>query len=402
MRVFISYSSKDGLKYAEALESILSKRGHDTYLIDHEICIGETIWDEIANEILTRRMNVFVITQSSEESKGQKQEYDLAVARYKKRFAFAEEKSWKIVEKRFPFLTPPKGISFNDKDFEDKCESISSQLVKAQDKEEQIQETKVKVEQTSFEKLDDSGLDKSEVTKCLEHLSTSYQGQTVIPEAFIVRAVEKIRDDFVSIGFNNRLPREWFLTFDETKTVYSNEFLFQEFGKDIALGERDYLVASIMKTPKVNISEEPDEPEVFLKQIKEAMSTLNKLGHKPKILFPSIPHYLTMHMIKKAHVKYSSATPTPVLRASLDIDGVELKLIEPLGQIPKETILFGEDAVTWYVKKYKDTGALYTDLGNDTLYPRKYVDAVALTTVRCEISPEGVFILKRKDSAEHQ
>jgi hypothetical protein len=400
MKVFISYPSKDGLKYAKTLHSILSKRGHDPYLIDHEICVGETIWDEIANEILTRKLSIFVITRSSQESEGQKQEYDLAVARYKKRLAFAEENSWKIVEARFPFLTPPKGLIFNDKDFEQKCESISTQLVKTQNKEEEIQETTINFQQKSFEKLDDRGLDKSEVAKCLENLSSSYQNQSVIPEAFAVKVVEKTNNDFVNVGFNYRLPREWFLTYDETKTAYSNEFLFQEFGREIALGERDYLVTSIMKTSKIHISEESDNPEDLLEQIKEAMSTLNKLGHKPKILFPSIPHYLTMHQFKEeAYLKYSNVTPQPVLRASLNIDGVELKLIEPLGRIPKETILFGDDAIIWHVKRYKDSGALYIDLGNDILYHQKYVDTVALTTIRCEINPEGVFILKRKDSA---
>jgi hypothetical protein len=381
------------------LHSILSSRGHDPYLIDHEICVGDIIWDEIANEILTRKLTIFVITRSSQESEGQKQEYDLAVARYRKRFAFAEENSWEIVETRFPFLTPPKGISFNDKDFEQKCEAISAQLVKAQEKENEIQETRIETEQPSFKKLDDSGLDKSEVEKCLSNLLSSYQEQTVIPEAFVVKRVDEINNDFVHIGFNYRLPREWFLTYDETKTVYANEFMFQEFGRDITLGERDRLVTVVMKTPNIRISEGPDKPEVFLEQIKEAMSTLNKLGHRPKILFPSIPHYLTMYQFKgDACVKYSNVIPTPVLRASLHVEGAELKLIEPLGQIPKETILFGDDAVIWYVKRYKDTGALYADLGNDILYPKKYVDVLALTTVKCEINPDGVFILKRKDS----
>ena len=399
MKVFISYSSKDGLKYAKILHSILSKRGHNPYLIDHEICASQTIWNEIAAEIQARKLSIFVITKSFPRSKGQKQEYGLAVAKYQNGMAFAEENSWKIVETRFPFLLLTKGLLFNDEDFEKKCEIISTQLVKAQDKEEEVQEIEVNLKQKSFEKLDASGLDESEVAKCLENLSCSYQNQTVIPEAFNIKEVENINGDFVNIGFNHRLPREWFLSFDETKTIYSNEFLFRGFGSNITLGEREHLVKSVMETPDLFFSEiASNKPELLLKQIKEAISELNALGHKPKIIFPSIPDYLNMHLFKEeAHLKYSTVTPKPALQASLIINGVELKLIGPLGQFPKETILFADDAVAWHVKRYQNQGALYADLGNDRLYPKKYVNVLAFTTVRCEINPESIFVLKSKE-----
>lgn len=191
MRIFISYSSKDGIQYAKKLHEVLSKRGHDAYLIDHSICVTQNIWDEIGKEILSRERTIFIITESSQESRGQKQEYDLAVSRYKERMALAKENSWKIVETRFPFLIPPKGLTFNQENLDEICEYISTQLLKLQDQEARVQEISVEPNQTKFEKLDTAGLDETVVIKCLENLSSSYQNQTIIPEAFNTREAKK-------------------------------------------------------------------------------------------------------------------------------------------------------------------------------------------------------------------
>jgi hypothetical protein len=398
MQVFISYSSKDGIKCAKTLHSILTRRGHDAYLIDHAICAGQTIWDEIAKEIQNRKLAIFVITASSKESKGQKQEYDLVVTTYKKRMALAEEKSWDIVKDRYPFLLSPKALTFNDNDIEQVCDEISSQLVKAQDKESSIQETEICAEQKSFKKLNEEGLVHSELDKCLQNLSTSYQSQTIIPEAFNVEGITETDEQFVNVGFNYRLPRNWFLTFDETRKVYANEFLFQEFGGNIAFGEKAHLVKKVMETANIAYTEEEsDIPERFLAQLENALRTLNALGHKPKVLFPTIAHYLAMHALgRKAQMKYDNE-PNSVLRASLVFGVSELKIIEPLGLIPQETILFTEDAISWRVKE-QNHGALYADLGNDRLYSKKYVNALAFTTIKCDVNNQGIFLLKNKNS----
>lgn len=290
MKVFISYSSKDGTQYAKKLREVLSERGHDAYLVDHSLCVTENMWDEIGKEILGRERTIFVITESSQESRGQKQEYDLAVARYRKNMALVKEDSWKIVENRFPFLTIPKGLIFNQGNLETICESISTQLVRLQDQEAKVENIKVKPKQIKFEKLDNNGLDESEVTKCLDVLSSSYQNQTIIPEAFFVKEVKNADSAFVNIGFNHRLPREWFLPYEQTNIEYANDFLFQQFGRDIAFAERDYLVKSVVKTPNViNLEAEPQEPDSLLAKIKEGISIIEKAGHKPRVIFPSIP-----------------------------------------------------------------------------------------------------------------
>lgn len=70
MRVFISYSSKDGKSYANKLYEIVGEHGHDPFP-------GENIWDTIGKECRNRDLAIFVLTPSSIVSKGQKQEYDL-------------------------------------------------------------------------------------------------------------------------------------------------------------------------------------------------------------------------------------------------------------------------------------------------------------------------------------
>ena len=101
---------------------------------------------------------------------------------------------------------------------------------------------------------------------------------------------------------------------------------------------------------------------------------------------------------KYAPVEYSNNTPKPTLQASLNIDKYKLKIIEPLGNIPKDTILFADDAITWNVKNYPSQGALYEDLGNDTLYPKKYVNVIAMTNVRCDVNPQSIVLLKNKNA----
>jgi hypothetical protein len=397
MRVFISYSSKDGIQYAKKLHEVLSKRGHDAYLIDHSVCVTQSTWDEIGKEILDRERIIFVITESSQESPGQKQEYDLAVAQYKKSMALAKENSWKIVETRFPFLTIPKGVTFNQENLEAISEDVSTQLVRLQNQEARVEETRVEPKQMKFEKLDDNGLEESEVRKCLESLLSSYQNQTIIPEVFNLREAENTAKDFVNIGLNLRLPREWFLPYEQTNVVYANGFLFQQLGRDIAFAERKYLVQSVLKAPNLTTLEvEPEKPDSLLAKIREAISIIEKTGHETRVIFPSISHYLTMYKFGKlAQIEYDKSTPKPTLPVSLNIDKCKLKIIDPFGQVPQDTILFAEDAITWNVKVSKQ-GVLYADLGNDRLYPKKYVNALALTLVKCEVRSKSVAILKDK------
>jgi len=407
MRVFISYSSRDGRDYAKKLFEVLSKRGHDPYLFDHG-CVSEIVWDEIAEEIGTRELSIFLVTESTRKSNGQKQEYDLVVAKYRKRMAFESEKASQMgfLGKVFPFLYPYRELIFNDINLEEKCEIISTQLVKLKDKESSVRKEEIKPETTGFPKFMLEGLDRSEVAKCVGNLFDSYQMETVIPDAFRTNEA-KGSEKLVNIGFNYRLPRGWFLSYDETHTVYSNELMFRQFGRAIALGERKYLNDQVMSNENVlHIEGRALSAKDLLEKINEAISVIKGNGFKPNIIFPTIDHRTKMHTLSrengKAHLKYSKNIPRPTLDPSLIVDGMELKLISPLGKIPTNSIVFGKGAVRWLLKRYPKFGSLHIDMGNDRLYPKKFVQVVALTTARCEIDPKGIVVIEANNEARNK
>jgi hypothetical protein len=399
MRVFISYASKDGTNYAKTLHNILTKNGHDAYLIDHEICASQTIWDEITKEIAKRERIIFIITESSQYSKGQKQEYNFAVCEYKKLIALAREDAWKsgVVDKVYPLLKPPKGLTFDDEDFKSKCQTLSSQLVRLLDKERVVQETEIKTDQT-FEKLSVEGLDVAEIEKCIDSLSDSYQRQTIVPNMFSINESTSSDKDMVRIGFSHMIPREWFLPYEKTEVEYSNEFIFREFGREIALGERAYISQNIIESEEINfVKGDLNSVKSFAESLRQTSSIINEKKLTPTVIFPTIPDYMKMmNLGSEATIKYKDVYPSPVFSSKLLGDGADVRLIPPLGQFPSFTIILTKNAATWRLKRYPKHGALYIDLGNDRFYPKRYVQAVAFTTFKLEVDAQKVFLLKSK------
>jgi len=391
MRVFISYSSKDGKEYAKKLYTILNEHGHDPFLIDHDAFAGQSIWDVIANE-LNRDLVIFLITPSSSESKGQKQEYDMVVARYGKRMPFFHESAWKVVTQNFPLLEPYKGIVFNESNFEERCEDLAVQLVRLQDREGLIE--KREFEEDFF--LSQEGLDLNEIEKCIESLNDSFQRETIIPEIANTRVyVEKSSSiKFVFIGFNYRLPREWFIPNSPVALV--NDPMFREFGRQIALGEQKYLHDQILGSEKIEAIEVSFSPTGIL----EAVKRIRDKGFEPNVIFLPMKQWMEMHKWmrkQEAAISYSNIFPRPRLDASLKVDGSTLKIVPPIGDIVKETILISNQSIIWHVKKHQKYGALHITFGNDSLYPKRYVQLLAGTKVNCEVNPQGIRILKFKD-----
>lgn len=125
MKVFVSYSSKDGLDVAKKLHEVLHNRGHDAFFLEHDASAGQNIWDTIAKECLDRGRIIFVITNSSFESKGQKKEYDLANSHYLESFAFLDKGTdhHKIFQ-TFPYLKTCKNPDFSRETLEKDCEIL--------------------------------------------------------------------------------------------------------------------------------------------------------------------------------------------------------------------------------------------------------------------------------------
>jgi len=390
MRVFISYSSKDGKDYAEKLCAILKKRGHAPFFADHDIYSAEILWDVIAKECLDRDLSIFVITLSSKESKGQKQEYELITYHYRNRMVFVNENAHNVV-KSYPFLEPRKGLEFNDSNFDEMCEELSSQLVRLQDKEKMVAKHEKEFEDKRLPVLSQDGLDASEMGKCIKNLGESFQKETIIPELFRTQTHEKWMPNLKFVGFDYRLPREWFLS----NQLYSNDLIFSQFGRIIALWEQNYIQDQILSKREILYIESDFSPEAILKAIKE----MSDRGFEPDVIFAPIKYFTKMyHWRETAHVEYSRKTPRPRVDASLIIGGFSLRIVPSIGKLPLKDIVFlNAKVIRWHVKRHPKYGALCIAFGNDRLYPMKYVELIAGTIVSCEIEPKGISILRIKE-----
>lgn len=272
------------------------------------------------------------------------------------------------------------------KDFEE--------LVRLQDREKMITKLEKEYEAEHLPILSQEGLDNSEISKCIKNLYESYQGETVIPEIFRTKIHEEWIPNFRFIGFDYRLPREWFLS----DQLYSNVVVFQQFGRRIALWEQSYIQDQILSRKEI-----PQiESDFSIEAIRKAFKEMRNRGFKPDVIFTPIKHFTKMYHWKgKAHVKYSTVTPRPRLDASLIVDGFSLKIVPSIGDMPlKDIILLSAKVIRWHVKRYPKYGALFIALGNDRLYPMKYAELIAGTAVSCEIKPEGVSILRIKEKNE--
>lgn len=85
LRVFISYSTKDGLDKAKQAANLLKEAGHIAWIWDHSKTVGALVWREIANCIVNESDAVlYICTSSSLQSWGQGQEAGYALNHRKK------------------------------------------------------------------------------------------------------------------------------------------------------------------------------------------------------------------------------------------------------------------------------------------------------------------------------
>ena len=169
MRVFISYSAKDGTNAANKLHEILHKHGHDAFHIDHDAVTGDQIWNTIGKELLSRERTIFILTPSSLESKGQKQEYGLVCQSYTKHLTFIrKDLETKKAFEEYPFLKTCKAAFFDDDNLEEACNTLAVDLIKLQDTEDQ-KETKFTEE--NIPRLSRKDLDSEEINKSIQNLN---------------------------------------------------------------------------------------------------------------------------------------------------------------------------------------------------------------------------------------
>ena len=260
------------------------------------------------------------------------------------------------------------------------------ELIISRKRETKVQQVSLTVSLDSIERLSYEGLDQSEILKDVKTLHENYQSQTIIPELFKTRTHEKLPEDIklANLAFDYRLPREWFVA----NQRFNNMSMFLEFGRRIALLEHIYLHRRILECKSISSVKCDFSPEGIVKAIEAS-------GIKPNALLVPVRHYIEMyHWRDKARVEYSTREPKPRIDAFLCVDGYRIKLIPSLGMMPLHTpTLLNSENMLWHVKRY-NYGAIFIALGNDRLYPDKYVELIAGTTASWKFDPADVWLLK--------
>ncbi len=301
MQVFISYSSKDGTAIASKLHEVLHKNGHDAFHIDFDTVTGDQIWDTIAKECLSRERTIFVLTPSSLESKGQKQEYDLVVASYVNRLVFIKKDvSINAAFEKFPFLNSCKVRYFQEDTLEQDCSALATELVQVQDREVK-RETRFTGD--IIPKLSTKELDAAEISKQIQNINLAFQADTIIPEICKTQVITSADVRTNNLGFVIRLPIDWFKP--KRETICNDPFFF-DLGRDVAYGERVYLDSVLAaNTEAGSIEGGLSKPNIL-----KAIQQLNASGFEPELIFPTIDDYLKMHRLKDASVEYRGSRRT--------------------------------------------------------------------------------------------
>lgn len=78
-RVFISYEHESGLGIAEKIAAYLEERGRECWYWERDNTAGAHTWDEIAEALVASDYVVFVVSEGSKASTGQKTEISIAI-----------------------------------------------------------------------------------------------------------------------------------------------------------------------------------------------------------------------------------------------------------------------------------------------------------------------------------
>jgi hypothetical protein len=115
-------------------------------------------------------------------------------------------------------------------------------------------------------------------------------------------------------------------------------------------------------------------------------------GLKPNLIALPLRFWGDLHQWSgDAQVEYGNEERAK-LKATLKTKEKELRIIDPLGEFPKEPMLLSQNAVEWVVKRNAE-GALYVVFGNHQLYPLKYVELLTGITIKSVVHPEEIAIL---------
>ena len=97
---------------------------------------------------------------------------------------------------------------------------------------------------------------------------------------------------------------------------------------------------------------------------------------------------------KDINIQYDYKIPKSRINSRIIIDDFELKILPPIGKIPSAAKLIHSNSIQWKVRSYPDSGAMFVALGNDRLYPKKYVELITYTTIQVQFDQRGIIIFE--------
>jgi len=129
-------------------------------------------------------------------------------------------------------------------------------------------------------------LDSKRVNNCKREIARTYAECTVIPNIVNFRTYEEEKDKdlkFEFIGLRYLLDREWF-----TSPMTISEF--SDIGRNIALGEKNYLVKQMIKVGEARFLE-----QISFEVLKSSINEFREAGYQPTSLFVPIDWGVELH-----------------------------------------------------------------------------------------------------------
>jgi hypothetical protein len=157
-------------------------------------------------------------------------------------------------------------------------------------------------------------LDQKKIEHSKEILLKNYFESSIIADAVNVTNYDKKApsQEFLKIGRWNYVPKEWFLD----PTVIP-DFVFMEFGRSIALGEKKYLIEQMVSNEKIRHEKiEVIDYDILSEFVSEFPSSF-----QPSVLFVPIKYFVEM-LVDWTREKKKML----VARNFIEIDGTKLKI----------------------------------------------------------------------------
>lgn len=394
MRIFISYCEKDGegLGYARRAKDVCKQRDAEAWIWRDDGSSVEWLLTDIVENLNSSDAMLTIVTQGTENSDPQKQEWSFAGS-------FAKGNS-SLIRKG---IARPRELSakycpeFDDTTFEAECEKVVEDIVRRLESASgfsanpQIRERTDKAYEIHniAKQLDKrrEGLDEKTLEEFSKNVWEGYLGSTMVRDVVnLGEANNEDKEKLVHIGILSSLNLR-----DFNATDYRWGGFFKDIGQVIATREKRFLIEGLHEEV-AEIGKPCDEANDELSAVLEQVERLSAAGHTPSVIMAppsmlkSFVHFFRDNAGKVAFEREHGSA------ATLDLKGIgRLGIYLPGGDVLTENvILLDRASVVWKVAPNPDTGYALTLGVGKGLYPDKVGFIVGTTARYAVIQKDGI------------